>query len=455
MRKKKLLEALTKTTTYNNPPMPDQKQTPIERVTEILLLAVIFVLPWQTRWIAIPGELNGGPWEYGTVSLYGLDILIILFLIFAIGHVALQKRKLDINLSHWLAIFLVVVAFFSIVFAGNQINALFWCAKLAEGVALFIFIPQLNIKRARIAAVLVITALIQSALAFQQFFMQQVIGLKWLGMASQLPETLGVQVVQVMQDGTSERILRAYGSLPHPNMLAGLLTVAILTALVYYATHKTNTAQILYGAALVILSSALFFTFSRQAWIALAAAVAILVAFTFIKQKQFPARVAIGIAAVILPFIVLTAMYPQLVTARMQSDAPLEQLSMSERQLYAEQATQMLKKEWVTGVGMGNYTAFLHAQDAKQDIIKETHDYQPVHNIYLLAFAELGIFGALGFILFLLSLFMGRDWKNPHTLAWALPVIALLTIGLFDHYLLTLHFGILLLWLTSSQTKLI
>lgn len=447
MRGKHALEALRGQTIYNNPPMPDQKQTPIERVAELLLLAVVFVLPWQTRWIAIPGELNGGGWEYGTVSLYGLDFLIILFVLFAVGHVVMETKKLELNLSHWLAIFLVVVAFFSIMFAGNNINALFWFAKLAEGIALFIFIPQVRIRRELVGITLIITAVIQSGVAIQQFFMQEVFGWKWFGMASQLPATLGTQVVE----GDFGRVLRAYGSLPHPNMLAGLLVVAILIALVSFISYKGYYARLFYGAAIPVMSAALWMTFSRQAWVGLAAAIALVIAVTFIKQKTFPGALAAGIGLILIPMIGLSSAYPHLVLTRVQSETRLEAQSISERQLYMEQATDLLKNDWVTGVGIGNYTAALHTNDINNDITKEAYEYQPVHNIYLLAFAELGIFGFLGFILLLISLWMNRNWKTKGTLMWALPVTALLVIGLFDHYLWTLHFGIMLLWLTLTH----
>jgi len=46
----------------------------INKTIEYGLYLLVFLLPIQTRWIIKLGES-----EYGTVSLYGTDVLLILF----------------------------------------------------------------------------------------------------------------------------------------------------------------------------------------------------------------------------------------------------------------------------------------------------------------------------------------------------------------------------------------
>jgi hypothetical protein len=80
----------------------------------------------------------------------------------------------------------------------------------------------------------------------------------------------------------------------------------------------------------------------------------------------------------------------------------------------------------------------------------QSWDYQPVHNIYLLILAELGI---IGFILWLIPvLFLTKK----SSFICSLLFIVILAISLFDHYFWTLYFGILLFWLTLGlmQKKL-
>ena len=53
------------------------------RLTTYLVYTILFLLPWQTRWIIKEGMINKGSREYGTYSLYIIDILIILtFVVF-------------------------------------------------------------------------------------------------------------------------------------------------------------------------------------------------------------------------------------------------------------------------------------------------------------------------------------------------------------------------------------
>src|SRR3989339_742051 len=85
------------------------------------------------------------------------------------------------------------------------------------------------------------------------------------------------------------------------------------------------------------------------------------------------------------------------------------------------------------GVGWQNSSNLM--QQYTEEKIKPW-DYQPIHNIYLLITAELGIFG-IALVLFLIfySITSGKD----PTIKYAL--IALCIIGLFDHYLYTLYQG--------------
>ncbi|HLA26035.1 MAG TPA: O-antigen ligase family protein, partial [Patescibacteria group bacterium] len=72
----------------------------------------------------------------------------------------------------------------------------------------------------------------------------------------------------------------------------------------------------------------------------------------------------------------------------------------------------------------------------------------PIHNIYLLILSELGI---IGLLIFIIIIALHLSFLNKHSsplLIWSTAAaIGLLVIGLFDHYLWTLHFGVLLFWL--------
>jgi len=79
-------------------------------------------------------------------------------------------------------------------------------------------------------------------------------------------------------------------------------------------------------------------------------------------------------------------------------------------------------------------------------------DYQPVHNLFLLVWAEIGILGSLLFLslpvyLIILNYFIERD-KNITSSYFSWPLIlTILVMMSVDHWYWSLHFGILVFWL--------
>ena len=64
----------------------------IRKIIEYGLYLLVFLLPWQTRWIIKAGMINGGYSEYGTISLYGTDILLIILLMIKIIQKQYQQQ---------------------------------------------------------------------------------------------------------------------------------------------------------------------------------------------------------------------------------------------------------------------------------------------------------------------------------------------------------------------------
>lgn len=407
-----------------------------------LLLAIAFLLPWHTRYIFVQGSLEGAQWEYGTVSLYGLDILVVFAIIFGIGFHITENTAARIRPVHITAIALLILAATSLLYAGNKTNAVFWFFKLAEGIGLLAIIPGLGLQHKIIAWAFGTAAILQSILAYIQFSLQHVWGNKWLGMAEQLPSTLGVTVI----DAPIGRVLRSYGSLPHPNMLAGFLLIGLI-AVVFIYLHSTHLIERIIGsAALTLIATGIWLTFSRQALIALTIVMIILTAVSFLTTRTFPARVFAAILYILLPLITLSLLFQPLIATRTTSNSALEQRSLNERSEQIYEASTLLQTHWVTGVGLGNYTAELHAIDANNNAAQPAYTYQPVHNIYLLLFTELGIVGLLLFFGTIAVAIRSTLFESPWSLAWGLGVLSLLLIGFIDHYLWSMHFGILFFW---------
>ena len=247
------------------------------------------------------------------------------------------------------------------------------------------------------------------------------------------PSIRGVSVVQ-LADGL--RILRAYGTTPHPNILGGFALLSLLgPASLFLANKKANyAALILFSLGIILMA----LTFSRSAWLGLITFIFVLI----LKSKHLESRRLFLLVATSVLTIILT-LYPlrELVFTRL-SNSPVqtEQLSNFGRSWLNQQAVDMIRLHPFTGVGIGAFILEL-GKDALQGA-----SIEPVHNIFLLAGAELGIFGSL----LVGGLFISIVWSSlqaqtPESILASAILAGLGIISFFDHYLWSLAPGRLML----------
>lgn len=421
----------------------------LTKIIEYLFYSFIFLLPWQTRWIWHQGILNNGYWEYGTFSLYGIDILLAIIFVLVVVSLFLRKdRKLKsivFNSKAGILGLCLLVTGLTIIWAYSASLGLYYFVKILEGIILVWVIAKVNFSWTKLALSFVAAGVIQAGLGVFQFFSQEVIASKWLGISNHLPSNLGDFVIEI----AGQRWLRAYGSLPHPNMLAVFLVICLIILAGLYINNKNKKTALIYFVFFIIISAGLFFTFSRTAWLALA--IAVLFWATIAFGKKIPAEFNFNLLKLLtilfIVFIILTAVFPDLVFTRLGGGERLEKQSVQERIDYTKQAYAMIKKHWLLGVGIGNYTLAVQ-KEMNPDLA--SWSYQPVHNIFLLSSAELGVMSLLfWFIVFYL---VYKRFKEPGGLEMWIVIffisfLVLLIAGCFDHFLWTLHFGIILFWL--------
>lgn len=427
----------------------------LAKTIEYLFCLFIFLLPWQTRLIWQEADLNGAVWEYGRFSLYGTEILLwlILFLygawlIFSgwfkkISAAEFFSRlKNPAYLVYWLLVAFLLLAGLSISWSLDpQLAYLRWFVLIEAG-ALMSLVLVFNLSLQRIGIAWVAAAVGQSVFAVSQFFLQYTFANKWLGLAEHRPAAFGSIVLETQ----SERWLRAYGSLPHPNILAGFLVIALLFLFWLAFLAKTRGQRIFILTALAAIAPALFFTFSRSAWLALVFCLLLLYFWLEKRKEQYLKPVFFKMVFLTsLIFIILATLLWPLVFTRLAGQRRLEDASISQRLAYTDQALTLIKGDWLSGQGIGNYTLAVYQ---KINAAWPGYAYQPVHNLYLLVLAELGIFGAavFGLALFLLFISFNRVISWEKVIAF-LCLFAVLFISLFDHYFWTLYFGVMVFWL--------
>ncbi|HTW96655.1 MAG TPA: O-antigen ligase family protein, partial [Candidatus Methylomirabilis sp.] len=353
------------------------------------------------------------------------------------------------------------------------------------GLGLFWLIVKAEYSKIKLAIAFFSALAVQSILAVGQFLAQETFANKWLGLAAHRAQDLGASVVETVgADGIAERWLRAYGSLDHPNILGGLLIVGLIILIYCFISgellslraqrslptgqagnladnEKNGIASSLPAVAPrndkkffllftfyflpFTLFAALLFTFSRSAWLALAAAIVLFIGAAII-QKNWPAlkRTLGMLALAVVLFSLIFISYQNLFITRTDATARLEVKSISERKMYLDDSLSLLKKNWLFGVGIGNYTKAI----ADSQPLRPWYYLQPVHNTFLLVWAETGIGGLIFFIAWLGYLFL-RAVKNKNSLALSILLAQVIIMSL-DHYFWSLPFGIMFFWLSAG-----
>ena len=243
------------------------------------------------------------------------------------------------------------------------------------------------------------------------------------------PSIRGAIVVQ-LPDG--ESFLRAYGTLPHPNILGGFALTFLLGPIAFFLRkEKPNNFALL---LLILGVSLLAVTFSRSAWLGLIVFSTILIW----KSKYFDRkRLAILLAVVGISFIITLFPYRQLVQARtINTTSHSEEFSFIGRAWLNGEAAKMIGEYPLTGVGIGSFIIELAKRAGEGYVI------EPAHNVLLLAGAELGIPGLLIVIaLFISFVYRLLKTQNPNAILAGATLTGLGIISLFDHYLWTLAPG--------------
>ncbi|MFA6410914.1 MAG: O-antigen ligase family protein [Candidatus Buchananbacteria bacterium] len=428
----------------------------LEKLIEFGFYLFIFLLPWQTRLIWREAAINGSIWEYGRFCLYGTELLLWAVLFLYLIWLFKNKRFKKINLTdffsrlkdkgvliYWLIVLFVLIGGFSIFWALDYNLAYNRWLTLLEAVAICSMILIFNFKIEKIAIAWVLTSAIQGVFAVWQFFSQYIFPNKWLGLAEHWPTVAGSIILQT----DAERWLRAYGSLPHPNILGGFLTVSLLFLIYLALQAKTQSQRIFVLASLLAIIPGLFFTFSRSAWLAAIFSFIVLAFWLWQKKDYFLNQTFLKVFFLMFLMVVILAINLQNpLLVRFQGEQKTEVASIQLRMTFTEQAWQLTKDSPLLGQGIGNYTLGVYQ---KINPAWPGYYYQPVHNIYILALAELGIFGALVFylILFYLISALIKNAFSLEKIILFLALISILIISLFDHYFWTLYFGVVVFWL--------
>lgn len=417
---------------------------------------LVFLLPWQTVWI-IQEKMIGragtsleGIWQYGIVRLYAVEVVIIVLIVFSLVlgikrfwelgiHEAWsvwsrsKSFLLDISLA-----FFCVLSFVSVLWSPDKGAAIFATFRIVEGVFLFFLFRTAPLNSIWLASAFLSGAVIQSTIGIVQFFFQNSGSSTLLGIATHDPATLGTAVVQA----GDRRWLRAYGAFPHPNVLGAYLSIGMMVCVGVLARAKEKWQWIFLLIASQIILAGLLLTFSRSAWISLIVAGILSVVLSLPRKREFSRDFLIHpVAVLVLASVITTSIFSfyffDEIKGRIGIESSrLERQSIDERVSSLSRAVPLFKSVWYRGTGIGNFTNALFLSEKERDVDVESYTYQPLHNVFLMIFAELGILGSA--LLALMFVFYVRALPPS-----SYPLLStILMLSLFDHFLWTLPFGI-------------
>lgn len=421
--------------------------SPASGEIKFLLVLFLFLLPWQTIWIYQEQFINGFKWEYGTLGFYGTEILlwstVIFFLIWF-----WQKRKNQITNNKLKLSKDRIFALSCLVFIVYSSLSFFWAISpdLANqhslrimGAVILFFMLWLGPVPARLAGnSLIGGATLQSILGIYQFLTQSTLTYKWLGLVEHPAWQAGTSIVSSPSIG---RWLRAYGAFPHPNIFAGYLVICIFTTI--YLLQKRTAWGWIYYFILMLELMALFFTFSRSAWLALMIGSFLFTIFEFKKRKtaQKKKELLLPVVCAILFVAILTKIFWPIVNTRIFPTSPNEIRSTTERISTLNDTAELFKENKLLGVGAGNYTKAL----IKKDPTKPGYFYQPTHNVPALVLSELGLVGVALLTILIASFLFYFKIKNESLRPEILILFSvLIPLYLLDHYLYSTYIGLIL-----------
>lgn len=404
------------------------------------LFAFLFLLlfPLNTVYIYSERFIHGYKWEFGTLAYYGIEVLGWAFVISLLVPMLRRVKGASFQFTTDRKFLIAALVFFlysslGVLWAIDSNLAQQQTTNLLMMFLVFLSLPMvLNTKE--IVAAVSIGAVLPLGVGLYQFFSQSLFGSKILGISGRAVEESGVSVVQF----GDERWLRAYGTFSHPNVFGGYLATLILSMVYVLSRGVRRWMRLWYMGSLLLLGALLILTMSRSAWMgAVLGVAAVIYAVSKGGNKESAIAVGKGVITLMIGMLFSTIIAWPLIATRVSGGTFYEIRSVSERAALGQQANDLFAQNPIVGVGAGNMTAAL----IEADNSKFGYVYQPVHNVFMLLLVEYGIIGMLllAVLCYYFLCFVIQVYRSAMVL---LPLVALLPLLLFDHYLWTSVHGL-------------
>ncbi len=415
----------------------------LAKFEKFLFYIFVFSIPFQLRKVLFSFTAGSQFLEWASGFLYFTDILIILILFLGFLRAGFKFKKTDI----FLGLFFVISGI-SLIVAQNIKIGVYQLIKLAEFILLFWYVRN-NLKFLKLKLIfkfIIVSGIFQAIIAILQFFKQSSLGLKHFEAGIFSSNIPGVATFFV----DSYKVMRVYGTTPHPNVLAVFLFISIFCLyFLYIQPNSKKNTRIILMFCLAVLMLGLMLTFSRAVIITFFGSSLLLLGISFFRYN-FDSKfriIALFLLILVYAGTIAFILWPE-ISSRFLTTSYQEQ-AVTLRVYYNKIAVSEISKNPFLGLGMGNFVWYLFNNYQ----LNEFWLYQPVHNFYLLIATEVGLIGIVMFLIFIGKILIKEIrrffTKKINLIGICLNAIlfSFLFLGLIDHYFWTIQQSSLLLWL--------
>lgn len=379
----------------------------------VLALPIIFIGCLGTRWRAIRRTNIFKP-----LSLSIPLCLLVLLTAISIGFAAVDGRLAAIMLF-----------------------------RLTIALLLYFAIKSDWLTHEMVSTAMLIFLCVQGIAAGLQFWLQDDLGLQWLGELDLEPVPGGGSIIF----GQDEYWLRGYGLAPHPNILGGLVGSALLIVLFGWDQTNSSFRRFITAIAIFLGTFGLAITFSRSAWLGTAVGLAAGFSLKLLRSIKLDGTLQLKIHLIqplrlhtiqqLTPIVLAIALFIPLALPPLQARAQPQEnqivtQSIGERQILIEVAFDFIGDSFPIGIGAGNFGPAMLTHPERETF----PNIHPVHNVPLLLTAELGLLGGaawLWLMLFPAGYGLWSWWKGsltPSMIGIIGALLVLATVDLFDYY---------------------
>lgn len=397
-------------------------------LNNLFICLFVFLLPTQLgkHFFFSFSYLNGIRVDYLAPTIYITDILVFILMLINIKQIFVFFR------SKYL---LLLVGFFlvNIVFSLSPVISLYKFVKIIEVIVIGLIIYQSQINIFYIVLCFLFGSLFELSLAISQLN---------LGRSLQgFFYYFGERMLSLSMPGIAKasffgrEFLRPYATFSHPNSMAGFYLLLYVFFLSIKNILKPRLLFIIY-LLLFISSCLIFISFSKVAIITFL----ILNAGYLILNTKY------------CRLCVLARLFVLIIVGSVFMFAHTDPLTIQKRIELVQNSLIVIFQHPLFGTGIGSY--LLAQQSFNSQFFLFIN--QPVHNIFLLLTAELGIPITVIIFIIIINLIKKHFSSQPPHSYLLTPIYYLLTAifltGFFDHYWITLQQNMLLLGVVGGLT---